>query len=179
MTSPTVRPVVTHRDSGILADFVRSMSPWIHVIFAFISNKSKNWHRACSPAMTHIDYDPWKWRLTWRSFIEMGKICLIGTARLSIILMNQELWVCRGYWGTEFQGLRLASYLCEQLFQVRRWQALGSWKHLSLRKTNTMLDFCRHLGFSMQTWWRWLRTNDVNHQTTPTLLEKNARHFPK
>jgi acetyltransferase len=140
----TVRPVLP-RDSGILADFVRSMSHETRY-FRFISNISELTPRMLS-SMSHIDYDR---EMALLAVINRdGKDLLIGTARY-VDNFDDKSCEFAVVLGDEFQGLGLASYLMRQLFQVAADKGLKVMKGIVLAENKRMLDFCKHLGFSIQ-----------------------------
>jgi acetyltransferase len=162
----TVRPVLP-RDSGILADFVRSMSHETRY-FRFISNIEELTPRMLS-SMSHIDYDR---EMALLAVIHRdGQDLLIGTARY-IDNFDDQSCEFAVVLGDEFQGLGLASYLMRQLFQVAADKGIRVMKGIVLAENKHMLDFCRHLGFSIK------RDEDdfgqmiVTIKLTPTLLEK-------
>ncbi|NLQ17744.1 GNAT family N-acetyltransferase [Marinomonas sp. M1K-6] len=162
----TVRPVLP-RDSGILADFVRSMSHETRY-FRFISNIEELTPRMLA-SMSHIDYDR---EMALLAVINRdGQDLLIGTARY-IDNFDDQSCEFAVVLGDAFQGLGLASYLMRQLFQVAADKGVRVMKGIVLAENKRMIEFCKHLGFSIQ------RDPDDFSQViasiklTPNLLEK-------
>ncbi|MGO3740599.1 MAG: GNAT family N-acetyltransferase [Marinomonas foliarum] len=162
----TVRPVLP-RDSGILADFVRSMSHETRY-FRFISNIEELTPRMLA-SMSHIDYDR---EMALLAVIQRdGQDVLIGTARY-IDNFDDQSCEFAVVLGDEFQGLGLASYLMRRLMQVAADKGIRVMKGIVLAENKRMIDFCRHLGFTIQ------RDPDdfgqmvASIKLTPSLLEK-------
>jgi acetyltransferase len=162
----TVRPVLP-RDSGILADFVRSMSHETRY-FRFISNIEELTPRMLA-SMSHIDYDR---EMALLAVIQRdGRDLLIGTARY-IDNFDDQSCEFAVVLGDEFQGLGLASYLMRRLMQVAADKGIRVMKGIVLAENKRMIEFCRHLGFSIQ------RDPDdfgqmvASIKLTPSLLEK-------
>lgn len=162
----TVRPVLP-RDASILADFVRSMSHETRY-FRFISNIEELTPRMLA-SMSHIDYDR---EMALLAVIQRnGQDLLIGTARY-IDNFDDQSCEFAVVLGDEFQGLGLASYLMRQLFQVAADKGIRVMKGIVLAENKRMIEFCRHLGFTIQ------RDPDDFGQViatiklTPSLLEK-------
>lgn len=162
----TVRPVLP-RDSGILADFVRSMSHETRY-FRFISNIEELTPRMLA-SMSHIDYDR---EMALLAVIQRDdQDLLIGTARY-IDNFDDQSCEFAVVLGDEFQGLGLASYLMRRLMQVAADKGIRVMKGIVLAENKRMIEFCRHLGFSIQ------RDPDdfgqmvASIKLTPSLLEK-------
>ena len=162
----TVRPVLP-RDSGILADFVRSMSHETRY-FRFISNIEELTPRMLA-SMSHIDYDR---EMALLAVIQRDdQDLLIGTARY-IDNFDDQSCEFAVVLGDEFQGLGLASYLMRRLIQVAADKGIRIMKGIVLAENKRMIDFCRHLGFTIQ------RDPDdfgqmiASIKLTPSLLEK-------
>ncbi|MBJ7537928.1 bifunctional acetate--CoA ligase family protein/GNAT family N-acetyltransferase [Marinomonas transparens] len=140
----TIRPVLP-RDSGILANFVRSMSHETRY-FRFISNISELTPRMLA-SMSHIDYDR---EMALLAVLERnGQDLLIGTARY-IDNFDDQSCEFAVVLGDEFQGLGLASYLMRQLFRVASDKGIRVMKGIVLAENKRMLDFCQHLGFNIR-----------------------------
>ena len=140
----TIRPVLP-RDSAIMADFVRSMSHETRY-FRFISNISELTPRMLS-SMSHIDYDR---EMALLAVINRdGQDLLIGTARY-VDNFDDKSCEFAVVLGDEFQGLGLASYLMRQLFKVAADKDIRVMKGIVLAENKRMIDFCQHLGFSIQ-----------------------------
>jgi len=140
----TVRPVLP-RDSGILADFVRSMSHETRY-FRFISNIEELTPRMLA-SLSHIDYDR---EMALLAVIQRdGHDVLIGTARY-IDNFDDQSCEFAVVLGDEFQGLGLASYLMRRLMQVAADKSIRVMKGIVLAENKRMIDFCRHLGFTIQ-----------------------------
>lgn len=162
----TIRPVLP-RDSAILADFVRSMSHETRY-FRFISNIEELTPRMLS-SLSHIDYDR---EMALLAVINKDdQNVLIGTARY-IDNFDDQSCEFAVVLGDEYQGLGLASYLMRQLFQVAADKGIKVMKGVVLAENKHMIDFCKHLGFSIK------RDEDDFGQViatlklTPSLLEK-------
>ncbi|PYF82431.1 acetyltransferase [Marinomonas alcarazii] len=162
----TVRPVLP-RDSGILADFVRSMSHETRY-FRFISNIEELTPRMLA-SMSHIDYDR---EMALLAVIQRDdKDLLIGTARY-IDNFDDQSCEFAVVLGDEFQGLGLASYLMRRLMQVAADKGIRVMKGIVLAENKRMIEFCRHLGFTIQ------RDPDdfgqmvASIKLTPSVLEK-------
>ncbi|WP_369920386.1 GNAT family N-acetyltransferase [Marinomonas polaris] len=162
----TVRPVLP-RDSGILADFVCSMSHETRY-FRFISNIEELTPRMLA-SMSHIDYDR---EMALLAVIQRDdQDLLIGTARY-IDNFDDQSCEFAVVLGDEFQGLGLASYLMRRLMQVAADKGIRVMKGIVLAENKRMIEFCRHLGFSIQ------RDPDdfgqmvASIKLTPSLLEK-------
>ncbi|MBR7889293.1 GNAT family N-acetyltransferase [Marinomonas sp. A79] len=166
----TVRPVLP-RDSGILADFVRSMSHETRY-FRFISNIEELTPRMLS-SMSHIDYDR---EMALLAIINKDdENLLIGTARY-VDNFDDQSCEFAVVLGDEYQGMGLASYLMRQLFLVAADKGIKVMKGVVLAENKHMIDFCKHLGFSIK------RDEDDFGQViatiklTPSLLEKCSRN---
>ncbi|TYL48899.1 GNAT family N-acetyltransferase [Marinomonas sp. IMCC 4694] len=162
----TIRPVLP-RDSAILADFVRSMSHETRY-FRFISSIEELTPRMLS-SLSHIDYDR---EMALLAVINKDdQNVLIGTARY-IDNFDDQSCEFAVVLGDEYQGLGLASYLMRQLFQVAADKGIKVMKGIVLAENKHMIDFCKHLGFSIK------RDEDDFGQViatlklTPSLLEK-------
>ncbi|WP_417526477.1 GNAT family N-acetyltransferase [Marinomonas shanghaiensis] len=162
----TVRPVLP-RDSGILADFVRSMSHETRY-FRFISNIEELTPRMLA-SLSHIDYDR---EMALLAVIQRdGQDLLIGTARY-IDNFDDQSCEFAVVLGDAFQGLGLASYLMRRLMQVAADKGIRVMKGIVLAENKRMIEFCRHLGFTIQ------RDPDdfgqviASIKLTPALLEK-------
>lgn len=162
----TVRPVLP-RDSGILADFVRSMSHETRY-FRFISNIEELTPRMLA-SLSHIDYDR---EMALLAVIQRdGQDLLIGTARY-IDNFDDQSCEFAVVLGDEFQGLGLASYLMRRLMQVAADKGIRVMKGIVLAENKRMIEFCRHLGFSIQRDPDDFGQMEASIKLTPSLLEK-------
>ncbi|RBP81138.1 GNAT family N-acetyltransferase [Marinomonas rhizomae] len=162
----TVRPVLP-RDSGILADFVRSMSHETRY-FRFISNIEELTPRMLA-SMSHIDYDR---EMALLAVIQRDdQDLLIGTARY-IDNFDDQSCEFAVVLGDEFQGLGLASYLMRQLMQVAADKGIRVMKGIVLAENKRMIEFCRHLGFTIQRDPEDFGQVIASIKLTPSLLEK-------
>jgi acetyltransferase len=162
----TVRPVLP-RDSGILADFVRSMSHETRY-FRFISNIEELTPRMLA-SLSHIDYDR---EMALLAVIQRdGQDLLIGTARY-IDNFDDQSCEFAVVLGDAFQGLGLASYLMRRLMQVAADKGIRVMKGIVLAENKRMIEFCRHLGFTIQRDPEDIGQVIASIKLTPALLEK-------
>ena len=162
----TVRPVLP-RDSGILADFVRSMSHETRY-FRFISNIEELTPRMLA-SLSHIDYDR---EMALLAVIQRdGQDLLIGTARY-IDNFDDQSCEFAVVLGDAFQGLGLASYLMRRLMQVAADKGIRVMKGIVLAENKRMIEFCRHLGFTIQRDPEDIGQVVASIKLTPALLEK-------
>jgi acetyltransferase len=162
----TVRPVLP-RDSGILADFVRSMSHETRY-FRFISNIEELTPRMLA-SLSHIDYDR---EMALLAVIQRdGQDLLIGTARY-IDNFDDQSCEFAVVLGDAFQGLGLASYLLRRLMQVAADKGIRVMKGIVLAENKRMIEFCRHLGFTIQRDPEDIGQVIASIKLTPALLEK-------
>lgn len=140
----TIRPVLP-RDSGILADFVRNLSNETRY-FRFISSIAELTPRMLT-SLSHIDYDR---EMALLAVIhKTGKDVLIGSARYTDNFDDKSCEFAIVL-SDEYQGLGLASYLMRQLFKVAADKGIKMMKGIILAENKRMIDFCEHLGFSIE-----------------------------
>ncbi|BFM49816.1 GNAT family N-acetyltransferase [Marinomonas sp. THO17] len=139
-----IRPVLP-RDAIIMADFVKNLSHETRY-FRFISNIEELTPRMLA-TLSHIDYDR---EMALLAVIQQdGQDLLIGTARY-IDNFDDQSCEFAVVLDDEFQGLGLASYLMRQLFKVAYDKGLKVMKGIVLAENKRMIQFCKHLGFSIQ-----------------------------
>ncbi len=162
----TIRPVLP-RDSAILADFVRGMSNETRY-FRFISSISELTPRMLA-SLSHIDYDR---EMALLAVVQKDeKDTLIGTARY-IDNFDDKSCEFAVVLADEYQGLGLASYLMRQLFQVAADKGIKVMKGIVLAENKHMIEFCRHLGFTIQRDPEDFGQVIATLQLTPDLLNK-------
>ena len=100
-----------------------------------------------------------------------GQDLLIGTARY-IDNFDDQSCEFAVVLGDAFQGLGLASYLMRRLMQVAADKGIRVMKGIVLAENKRMIDFCKHLGFTVQRDPEDFGQVIASIKLTPALLEK-------
>ena len=126
-------------------------------------------------SLSHIDYDR---EMALLAVIQRdGHDVLIGTARY-IDNFDDQSCEFAVVLGDEFQGLGLASYLMRRLMQVAADKGIRVMKGIVLAENKRMIDFCRHLGFTIQRDPEDFGQVVASIRLTPSLLDKCREEAP-